>query len=222
MKLCGVYTITNKTNGKVYVGSSKDVSERWKQHQRELIRNVHINKYLQYSWNKYGKEAFVFCLVERCGVSERFVLEQERLDRAKLNKDKYYNLHYKARGGNPGSPFWEKELYEEIKAYWLANSFNKTLSHYDIKVSMLKKLIKSFKQDTDQRPEKLKERPPRKTITTKQEEELTKYWFDHGTINLMRYAKGKYGYGQTTIRKLINKIKLKTSKRPKRHRVSKP
>lgn len=31
-KVCGVYKITNKVNGKVYIGQSKDIYIRWKNH----------------------------------------------------------------------------------------------------------------------------------------------------------------------------------------------
>ncbi len=35
-KVCGIYCIENKVNGKKYVGQSIDIYKRWKQHRNEL------------------------------------------------------------------------------------------------------------------------------------------------------------------------------------------
>lgn len=43
----GVYSITNRTNGKVYVGSSTRLLERLKQHERTLIEGKHFCKAMQ-------------------------------------------------------------------------------------------------------------------------------------------------------------------------------
>lgn len=56
----GIYLITNLENGKIYIGRSKNISSRLKQHKRDLIGNRHSNPYLQTSWNKYGEENFIF------------------------------------------------------------------------------------------------------------------------------------------------------------------
>lgn len=60
----GIYTITNSLNGKVYVGSSANVEQRWRQHRSDLRLGRHKNPALQSAWSKYGSEAFAFRLVE--------------------------------------------------------------------------------------------------------------------------------------------------------------
>lgn len=60
----GVYEIRNTTNNKRYIGSSKDLAERFRRHKRDLRRGKHHSRYLQRAWNKYGEEAFVFNLLE--------------------------------------------------------------------------------------------------------------------------------------------------------------
>jgi len=67
--MSGIYTITNCSNSKVYVGSSNNIDRRWKQHIYALKKNTHYNHHLQCSWNKYGSEAFKFEIVEECPVS---------------------------------------------------------------------------------------------------------------------------------------------------------
>ena len=56
----GVYKITNKINGKVYVGESLNIEKRWKRHLRELSCKAHKNYKLQKDYDKYGEEAFEF------------------------------------------------------------------------------------------------------------------------------------------------------------------
>lgn len=64
MKQSGIYLIQNIKNGKGYVGSSLDIASRWRGHRRELNKNIHHNEYLQRSYNKYGKENFIFSILE--------------------------------------------------------------------------------------------------------------------------------------------------------------
>lgn len=61
----GVYSITNIINNKIYVGSAvRSFRIRWNTHKSELKRNVHKNIHLQRAYNKYGKENFVFEIIE--------------------------------------------------------------------------------------------------------------------------------------------------------------
>ena len=63
---CGVYAIVNEVNGKLYVGSSKQVHQRWSQHRYALRAGKSSCLYLQRSWTKYGEAAFSFGLLEEC------------------------------------------------------------------------------------------------------------------------------------------------------------
>lgn len=54
----GIYKITNLVNGKVYIGQSKDVLRRFKEH-FSLGCNV-SNQHLRYSMKHYGIENFTF------------------------------------------------------------------------------------------------------------------------------------------------------------------
>ncbi len=81
-KICGIYEILNIINGKRYIGQSVDVYKRYRSHVNKLNNNTHRNTYLQNSWNKYGKESFVFNIIEQCDVDDLDELEQ------------FYILHY--------------------------------------------------------------------------------------------------------------------------------
>ena len=62
----GIYKITNITNNKVYIGSSVNISNREYKHFWMLDKGIHDNEYLQKSYNKYGKDVFIFEIVEYC------------------------------------------------------------------------------------------------------------------------------------------------------------
>ena len=70
MKISGVYLITCQLTGKVYVGSSVNIHERWKAHKRMLKGNRHNNIYLQRAWNKYKEEEFSFEILEKTNYLE--------------------------------------------------------------------------------------------------------------------------------------------------------
>lgn len=60
-----IYKITNTISDKFYIGrTASDGTKRWHDHRRKLERNTHHNKFLQQSWNKYGKEAFTFEVID--------------------------------------------------------------------------------------------------------------------------------------------------------------
>ena len=77
---CGVYRINNMVNGKVYIGSSKNIKERWWNHRHDLELNQHTNQHLQRSYNKYGKDNFLFEILELCPEDERHDIEREYID----------------------------------------------------------------------------------------------------------------------------------------------
>lgn len=59
-----IYCITNIVNDKQYVGQAVIKSKRWKDHKASLSVGKHKNRYLQAAYNKYGKDAFVYTVLE--------------------------------------------------------------------------------------------------------------------------------------------------------------
>ena len=79
-KVCGVYKITNIKNNKIYIGSSNNIHQRWKNHIRELETNKHSNIYLQNDWDMYEKDNFKFEVIEECAEDVRYSVEQKYLN----------------------------------------------------------------------------------------------------------------------------------------------
>ena len=80
LKQSGVYQIINTVNGKRYVGSSANISGRWRQHKHMLRSNKHKNQKLQNAWSKHGEGAFEFLVLEYCQESELIATEQRHID----------------------------------------------------------------------------------------------------------------------------------------------
>jgi len=74
----GIYIIMNLVNGKFYIGSSSNLRNRKKEHYKTLKSNTHANRYLQRSYNKYGKENLKFEIVEYIENDDSKLLEREQ------------------------------------------------------------------------------------------------------------------------------------------------
>ncbi len=92
--LGGIYKITNKINNKVYIGSSKNITYRWKQHIDSLESKKHHNIKLQLDWNKYGYCNFTFEILEIVKNNDNLLKrEQYYIDKFKSYSDELgYNI----------------------------------------------------------------------------------------------------------------------------------
>lgn len=91
-KLSGIYSFTNKTTGKRYIGQTVYLNGRKGDHLLNLRRNQHDNNYLQKAFNKYGEEDFIFEVLE---VVPK--LEDSTNDKVKLTeREQYWMDFYKS------------------------------------------------------------------------------------------------------------------------------
>ena len=88
----GIYAITNKLNGKAYVGSSTDIEKRFNVHKALLKSGSHQSSKLQEDWNQYGADSFELVVLKEIEESINLVqIEQEFIDQYKAwQKD--YNI----------------------------------------------------------------------------------------------------------------------------------
>lgn len=75
LRQSGIYKITIKDSGRVYVGSSNNIYNRWKSHRSCLKMNKHHSTLLQRSYNKYGLDCCVFEVIEFC--EQSLLVERE-------------------------------------------------------------------------------------------------------------------------------------------------
>ena len=79
----GIYRIKCSGNNKIYIGSAKNLSQRFGEHLRRLRRGEHENKHLQGSWDKYGEVSFEFSILRFCYEKDLLKYEQVFIDKYK-------------------------------------------------------------------------------------------------------------------------------------------
>ena len=72
MSICGVYEI--KIGEWFYIGSSKDIDRRIKDHKVSLIKGIHKNKFLQFAYNDC--KTFDWKILVECEEDSRYEMEQ--------------------------------------------------------------------------------------------------------------------------------------------------
>ena len=93
LKMIGIYKIENQVNGKIYIGQSINIEQRWYNHRNELNSNRHCNSHLQAAWNKYEEESFIFNIIEECILKNIDDKEKHWIDfYNSTNPDLGYNL----------------------------------------------------------------------------------------------------------------------------------
>jgi len=91
--MVGIYGINSKTKPfRVYIGSSINITDRWKSHVKDLKNNKHHSSKLQNHYNKYGKDDLEFIVIVECDVD--FIIKIEQLFIDKYNP--YFNICRKA------------------------------------------------------------------------------------------------------------------------------
>ena len=125
-RICGIYTITNKINGKIYVGQSVDILKRFGDHKRKLSANSHINQYLQSSVNKYGIENISVDILEYCAPEERIVKEAKWIKQ--LNSD----LNFQDPITNELSDISKQKLSKSVREGRLAGKYKTKFDLHEV------------------------------------------------------------------------------------------
>lgn len=109
----GIYVIWNWISEKGYVGSSKRMGDRWRDHRNDLIKGRHYNHKLQRSWNKHGKRAFRLYILEYCEENTRTNLETSWIEI--LNS---YENGYNQTPTADISAIWTSEMKKARSESW--------------------------------------------------------------------------------------------------------
>jgi hypothetical protein len=119
-----IYKITNIVDNKFYIGSAAYYDKRIGTHVSKLRKNIHDNKHLQFAWNKYKEENFIFEIVENVDCKENLLIrEQYYLDLYKCyNRELGYNINKKAES-KIGSKMPESAKIK-IGNFWRGKKFS--------------------------------------------------------------------------------------------------
>lgn len=107
MNYAGIYLIRCKENGRIYIGSSKNVYYRLTDHKRFLKNGLHHCREMQNDYNLYGSDSFEYQIIEFCSEQGRLKREKYYMEdvycslntpngynRAEINLDKDYIRYY--------------------------------------------------------------------------------------------------------------------------------
>ena len=119
----GIYIIRNTINNLIYVGSTKNINKRYKEHKNLLLNNKHQNSRIQRFVNKYGIDTLSFNLIEIVKNKENLIQrEQFYLDLLQpFKKDIGFNVCIKS-GAIAGIDFkiqTIEKLKELSKQRWI-------------------------------------------------------------------------------------------------------
>lgn len=107
-----IYKITNKINGKCYIGKTLfSIEKRWKEHQHDSQSRKKEIRPLYRAFNKYGIENFSVEQIEECDAS---ILSEREI--YWINYYNSYHYGYNATFGGDGKQLFDyDEILDELK-----------------------------------------------------------------------------------------------------------
>ena len=107
--ISGIYKITNTVTGDFYIGSSKDVKRRWKNHKYYIKCNKCPNNPMYLDMKRYGVEKFDFQILKEVESEHLKEAEQQFIETLKPT----YNSN-RANGWDiDGFKEYQKKFYKE-------------------------------------------------------------------------------------------------------------
>lgn len=182
--MIGIYKITNKINGKCYIGQSINIEQRLKNH-----KSSKVDKPLYRAFKKYGIENFTFEILEQC--------KREELNEKEIKYIEIYNSTTDGNGYNleHGGEFKDITLCEYSKKKQVEN---------------FKKAIKNMpKEDFEKWHKKIGEKHKGKTVSEEQRKKISKTLKEYYKDEKARERLSKNNKGKK--RSLSARLKLSMS-----------
>ena len=131
MKIIGIYKITNTITNDFYIGSSKNIKERWVYHKCPSTWKRYSNSLMYLDMKRYGTDKFVFEILEVVEIDSLKETEQQFIETLKPT----YN-QMNAKG-------WDTERYKERNRK-SCNKYNNQLCLYNNETLTLNALSMRF------------------------------------------------------------------------------
>lgn len=135
--MIGIYKITNKINNKCYIGQSKNISKRWKNHKNSAYNpnEKSYNYPLYRAFRKYGLENFSFEILEECSIKD--LNQKEKYYINKFNS--FFNGYNLTLGGDgAGNEVYKEKIIGVIKDLETTDMFHREIANkWDISIEMV-------------------------------------------------------------------------------------
>lgn len=147
-----IYKITNKVNGKIYIGKTEhsDPYKRWKEHLHDYNKRKNEKRPLYSAIKKYGEDAFIFETIEKTdNAEEREIYWINKLRTYIGFKD---CNGYNATLGGDGKKYLNLDE-KEVISYHLSDAVymvSNTAKHFGVDTETIKKIL--YKNDIGYMP----------------------------------------------------------------------
>ena len=133
MSQCGIGSIVNKNNGKIYIFKSKNLTKCWEDYHALLNANYFHNQEFQDDWNEFGSNDFVFEIKEITDENDE-ILNQKFIEYLNNTNNTYntWEINFEKIPFNYKTKVLLEELYNIIGETQINPIFLNKLSVYHI------------------------------------------------------------------------------------------
>ena len=161
--ICGIYKIINTVTKDFYIGSSKNIKQRWANHKCKSTWNKHPNNPMYLDMKKYGVDKFELQILEEAEVEQLKEKEQQFIETLKpiynnnnangLDVERYkeYNKEYQK---SDKCKEYHKEYQKSDKYKKYKKEYQNQLCCYNGENLTLNALSKRFKKAGIEHPTK--------------------------------------------------------------------
>ena len=125
-KISAVYKITNTITGDFYIGSSKNVKKRWREHKCQSVWDRCPNNPMYLDMEKYGTDKFEFQILAEVEIEQLKETEQQFIEKLQptynscnangLNIERYKEYQKEFHKSNKGKEYY-KQYYNQLCFY---------------------------------------------------------------------------------------------------------
>ena len=162
MKVSGVYKITNTVTNDSYIGSSKDVKKRWREHKCQSTWKRFSNKQLYQDMQKYGVDKFELKILAEVEADKLKETEQKFIEMLKpiynqINANGFnterYKKYQKEYHKEYHKEYQKSDKYKEYQKEY-QNKYNNQLCSYNGETLTLNALSQRFQKSGIEHPTK--------------------------------------------------------------------